>query len=496
VPSPIADAFREVSTNHRHRTAVFGLSESVTRNFAEVWDDFQSMKRGLLELRLPPRPTIVSIVGNRTGFLPLFLASLDLEAGFLPLDADATEAELVAISERLRADAVIVPGADIHRLSDRHVPLPCGLMAALRRPPDGPSWRANHETGARVLKLTSGSTSQPKVVVASENNLLADGRHIIEAMGIQPTDVGLATVPMAHSYGMGNLLMPLLLRGSSIAMRDGFVPGQLADDLRSCGITMLPGVPFMFDYLRRLGADAAPLASLRLIVTAGAPIDLETLRFFKQTYGQKLHSLYGTSETGGITFDGSDEIIEPMTVGVPLPGTSVTLVDAPGAPPGEGRVTVQGASVATRYALSGPANVETSQLSPDGFLSGDLGKLDAAGRLILTGRISSFINIAGRKVHPLEVERVIDRLSGVAQTWVMGVPCRRRGQMLVACIRRRETNLTVSQVRAYCVAHMSPHKIPRRILFVDDVPVDGRGKTDRGLLEARVKEAVEEAEDL
>ena len=130
-------------------------------------------------------------------------------------------------------------------------------------------------------------------------------------MDISDRDVALATIPMSHAYGMGVVLMPLLLCGSSVVMRDGFVPSQLAVDLRSCGITMLPGVPFMFGYLRRLGPDAAPLSSLRRSSPPARHRTGDAALLQRREYGQKLHSLYGTSETGGVAFDASDSFTKP-----------------------------------------------------------------------------------------------------------------------------------------------------------------------------------------
>src|SRR5262249_6361666 len=145
----------------------------------------------------------------------------------------------------------------------------------------------------------SGSSAEPKAIVATEAQLLADGRHIIEAMAITCDDVSLGVIPLAHAYGLGNLVLPLILQGTTIAIRETFAPRLLMRDLTDRGVTTLPGVPFMFDHVRRHEKELRPLARLRLIVTAGAPIAIETLQFFKTSSGQKLHSLYGASETGG-----------------------------------------------------------------------------------------------------------------------------------------------------------------------------------------------------
>ena len=104
--------------------------------------------------------------------------------------------------------------------------------------------------------------------------------------------------------------------------------------------------------------------------------------------------------------------------------------------------------------------------------------------------------MAGRKVNPQEVERVIAQLPGVEQVWVLGASCPQRGQMVVACVRRLKRKITAAEVRGHCARYLSSHKAPRQIIFVDEVPVDGRGKTLRQNLEALVQTALASGEDI
>ena len=200
--SRLVESFDRVVSANRNRVAAYGLSEDTSRTFADLRDDIVSLRRALLSLGLPDRPTIVSNIGNRTGFIALFVASLDLNAGVLLLDGQAPVAEMLATAAAYGADVVVVPaGHRRFRCRDAAVAVRAG--DALVRQRDGPSWRAPDEAGAFVLKVTSGSSGVAKAVVASEDNLISDGRHVMEAMAIGASDVNLATVPMAHSYGLG-----------------------------------------------------------------------------------------------------------------------------------------------------------------------------------------------------------------------------------------------------------------------------------------------------
>jgi acyl-CoA synthetase (AMP-forming)/AMP-acid ligase II len=155
-----------------------------------------------------------------------------------------------------------------------------------------------------------------------------------------------------------------------------------------------------------------------------------------------------------------------------------------------GRIFVQGNAVASGYARAGDVD-SVSMFCDGGFLTGDQGYVDSAGRLVLTGRVSALVNVAGRKVDPAEVERLLVELPGISDARVLGVPCDQRGQQVVAFIVRADAALTPIAIRQLCAASLSTHKIPRRFVFVDRFPVDARGKLDRPALQALLSSADE-----
>jgi acyl-coenzyme A synthetase/AMP-(fatty) acid ligase len=236
----------------------------------------------------------------------------------------------------------------------------------------------------------------------------------------------------------------------------------------------------MFAHVRTALTGQALPDSLRLLITAGAPIDGDTVRWFLTETGRKIHSFYGSSETGGITYDDTDTLNDPLHVGRPLPGVTVEIRDQPGG--GDGRVFVKGDAVAASYA-HGPGDA-LSQFVDGGFLTGDLGHIDAGGRLLLTGRVSPLVNVAGRKVDPSEVDRVIRALPGIRDARALGMSSATRGEELVAFVVRTDRSLSALDIRRRCAETLSPYKIPRRFIFVDALPVDARGKIDRRALAA------------
>jgi long-chain acyl-CoA synthetase len=280
--------------------------------------------------------------------------------------------------------------------------------------------------------------------------------------------------------------MPLLLQGSTLVLRQSFLPNQFFDDIARQSVTVFPGVPFMFDYLRQHLADQPLPRSLRLTLTAGASIREQTVAEFRRIFGLKIHSFYGTSETGGIAYDDSETIQHPLSVGRALPGTTITLRpwDA-----NCGRVHVRGEAVASRYAQGSAEDDATFR--DEGFLTGDLGYF-AGDELVLTGRLPRFVNVAGRKVQPDEVEHVLLEMPEIANACVLGLPCDTRGEMLVAVIVPEQGHhLSTAAIRTYCSGRLSSHKIPRQYAFVDTLPVDPRGKTDLRAIESLIAHQVE-----
>ncbi|HEV3139938.1 MAG TPA: class I adenylate-forming enzyme family protein, partial [Vicinamibacterales bacterium] len=407
--SAIGDRFQQVCRERSAAVAVRTISTGEATSFAGLAAECASILRALNDAGIGRGSVIVSAVGNRSIFIPLFVACMDAGAALVAL-GEATDAEAAALVEQSGAIAVI---------ADRELPLRAvrereiGTGVRLLRLAD----RKNPPSygSSVVLKLTSGSTHLPKAAIAAERHLVNDGRHIIDAMGIGPTDVNFACLPLSHSYAIGNIVMPLVWQGSSIALRQSFNPAQFVRDVTDTGATVFPGVPFMFERIRTLESIERLPASLRLLITAGARIDAGTVAWFRTRLDRKVHSFYGSSETGGIAYDDSEDVSDPLHVGRAMPETSITIRPPE---PGQsaGRIFVEGNAVASGYARpeEGDADDGISAFSDGGFLTGDLGSLDEEGRLFLSGRVSPLVNVAGRKVDPGEVERRLLELPGIA----------------------------------------------------------------------------------
>jgi acyl-coenzyme A synthetase/AMP-(fatty) acid ligase len=492
--SQIAEAFDRTCRDRREDAAVVWLPDATAIRFGDLWRQFEQIRRALQHHGVTGGDCVVSLVGNHPVFFPLLAACMEAGAVLLPL-GEATDAEALAIVEKSRAAAVVTDRALTLDAADATAIDRGVSIAALRR--DDDSGQGDHKGrpygSSVVVKLTSGSTDLPKATLASEAAVLNDARSVIDGMSIGPNDINLAAIPLSHAYAIGNIVVPLIIQGTAAALRPAFSPGQFLEDARTSGATVFPGVPFMFDRLRDAVAEHGFPASLKLLITAGARIDPETVRWFHE-HGRKIHSFYGASETGGITYDETDELPEPLHVGRPLPGVTIDLVPEPGVSDG-GRVFVRSTALASGYAATSAAPADAgSPFQDGGFLTGDVGFMNRDGQLVLTGRVSPLINVAGRKVDPAEVERVLVALPEVAEARVVGVDCATRGQELVAFLLPPRPSLTPLALRRSCARTLSPYKIPRRFIFLERWPVDARGKVDKRALEALAGNAVENTE--
>jgi long-chain acyl-CoA synthetase len=223
--------------------------------------------------------------------------------------------------------------------------------------------------------------------------------------------------------------------------------------------------------------------SLRLVITAGAPLAAATSVRFRERFGVPVHVFYGSSECGGICYDREGGGAERGTVGSPVEGVRITLepVAGKGETPGccAGVVTVESPAVSRGY-LPEP----DERLGGGRFRAGDVASW-RDGELVLRGRLDDVVNIKGKKVDPREVEGVLAQLTGVDEAAVLGVSCAgRSGELLRAVVACRPGGLTAEDVVAWCRSHLSSHKVPRSVILVAALPRTARGKLDRSALVA------------
>ena len=311
---------------------------------------------------------------------------------------------------------------------------------------------------ASVLKLSSGSTGMPKAIVCSLQNLTADAMNICATMGIRPIDTNLGAIPFSHSYGFSNLVMPLLFQGTEVVVSNEYLPLSLISLANRYRCTVAPLIPMVFEHLASLPADDGQFETVRTFISAGAPLQPSTSKRFRERFGIDIHSFYGCSEVGGIAYDRSGGAVERGTVGTPME---------------------QGANVALGYLLDADTFIPfEGKFTPD-----DIIEERDNGEIALVGRASDWINTAGKKVNPREVEQVILQIDGVRDVKVYGEPAGSRGEVVAAAVVA-SGDVTREAIREFCRSRLSSHKVPRIVKLLDAIPVDERGKVKRAALAA------------
>jgi acyl-CoA synthetase (AMP-forming)/AMP-acid ligase II len=336
--------------------------------------------------------------------------------------------------------------------------------------------------GVALLKVTSGSTGEPRAVVLEADALLAGVGQIVSTMGLEPTDRNLVTIPLAHSYAFDNVVLTLVRDGMAAVLARDLTPRRLLAIAHDAGASVLPTVPFLIDVLARARPSGA-LPALRRVISAGAPLPASARERFAVAFGVRPRTFYGATECGGIAFDrAGDGDLPDGCVGAPLDGVRV-LVDEPDED-GIGRIRVSSASVARGYLPETTGASGDDPIRRGAFRTADLGRVDSRGRLHLVGRIHDVVNVGGRKVYPAEVERVIRAVPGVNDVVVTGVARSAVADALRAVVAA-EPHVTRDDVAAACEQRLARYKVPRSIELVPELPRTGRGKIDRRALDAR-----------
>lgn len=324
--------------------------------------------------------------------------------------------------------------------------------------------------GTPLIKLTSGTSGAPRAILFTAAQLAADADQICTTMGITPADRNFGVISFSHSYGFSNLITPLITHGVPLVVSNDALPRAMITAMAQSGATVLPAVPALFDSMASLGGD---MPGLRLCISAGAPLRTSVADAFRERFGLKLHSFYGASECGGICYDATDQRVDvDGFVGTPMHG--VTLNNH-ATQDGHVQVRVTSAAVGVGALIPHDGSIERF----DGFFPSDWLSGSTTHGYQIIGRESDWINMAGRKIDPTEIEAVLRSIPGVGDALVLGVTDARRGQKICALVVGDPRLLSVKVLQHQCELDLTRWQIPREIRIVARLPINDRGKISR-----------------
>jgi long-chain acyl-CoA synthetase len=470
---------KAVASNPRKAAIVQGKRRV---RYDEVLAQSGQCAAGLRRLGVGTGDCVAVVMPNSPEVVISLFACARLRAVMLPLNPQCTREELLRIVADARPKVMITntPGAKL----PTHTGANITSFEELLTHPDEPI-PTDPFHGPAVYLYTSGSTDAWKRLCCTQQNLFYEAHNFVETVGLTADDNILCTIPLHHSYGLGNCLLDAVYASSTLVLLEPeeapFVARcrRVLQLIREEAIRFYPGVPYQFHVLAALpDCCRADLGSLELCVSSGDVLPRQTYERFLERFGVPIRSLYGSTEAGSIAINTDpDSEMGAGSLGPPLRNVTIEIRDAEGTklPPGvDGDIWVKSPTIpATGYDNRTDLAQETFRA---GFYkTGDLGRLNHHGHLILSGRKQSFIDIAGNKVDTAEVEEVLQSCPGVREAAVLGVEVPRMRTLMKAALVT-DGPCRPSEIREFCRQRLAFYKVPRLIEAYASLPRNALGK--------------------
>nr|WP_218889705.1 AMP-binding protein [Saccharopolyspora hordei] len=331
---------------------------------------------------------------------------------------------------------------------------------------------------ARMIVLTSGTTGTPKGARRPDPPSLSPAASVLSRIPLDSGERMLISAPLFHTWGLAAFQLAAVL-GATLVLRRKFDPEEALACVQRHRCTAMFAVPVMLQRILDLPEEVRARydhSSLRIVASSGSALPADLATRFQRTFGPVLHNLYGSTEVSWVSIATPQDLrAAPGTAGRPPRGTRVRILAEDGSPVerGEtGRIFAGNAMLFDGYTNGGRREVR------DGLMStGDLGRIDAAGRLFVVGREDDMIVSGGENVYPKETEDAIARLPEVAEVAVIGVDDQDFGQRLAAfVVLRPGQELDAEQVRDRVRDQLPKFALPRHVVFLDELPRNATGK--------------------
>lgn len=338
-----------------------------------------------------------------------------------------------------------------------------------------------------VVLYTSGTTGDPKGAMLTHLNMGSNAQACTKLFEITHEDRIITVLPIFHVFCMTVCMNATITCSATMVLMPKFSPTEVVKTIREQQATIFVGVPTMYNFLLQV-PDAKPedFLSIRSCVSGGAPLPVALLNKFEQKYQVKIMEGYGLSEASPVTaFNPIRGVRKPGSIGIDIPYVTNKVVDPYGqeVPRGEiGELIVQGPNVMKGY-LGMPEATEIALR--DGWLyTGDMARMDEDGYLYIVDRKKDMILVGGYNVYPREVEEVLYEHPEIVETAVIGAPDPEYGEAVKAFVVCEDVSLTEADLIDYCKGKIAKYKIPKSIMFVDELPKNTTGKILRRALQS------------
>jgi long-chain acyl-CoA synthetase len=506
----VADLLRDTAARLPSKPALIFHDRPIT--FSDVDERAERTAASLAGLGIAKGDRVALLIGNVPEFATTLYGAMRAGAVVCPLNVALTPEELGYILADSGAKAAVTELASLpgllavrDRLADLQTilvvggpPAPRGTISleeALRTAGEPPSV-ATETSDLAVIAYTAGTTAAPKGAMLAHGHLLANLDQISRVPDLAETedDVALLALPLFHSYALNVILGLGVKTGATSVLVERFDPVETLSQVKRHGVTVLFGAPPMFAAWASM-PDGPPDAtsSVRLAVSGAAPLPADVFETFRERFGITICEGYGLTECApAVTSNAMGKVAKPGSIGLPLPGVEIRLVDEDGEDAEEddpGEIWVRGPNVFDGYWNRPEATAEV--MEGDWLKTGDVAYRDEDGYLHVVDRKKDLIMVSGFNVYPMEVEEAIEHHPDVEEAAVVGIPDQRTGESVQAWIVPKPGRvLDPEEILDYLHGYLARFKHPTDLRVVDALPHHVTGKVLRRVL--RGEELVEE----
>jgi long-chain acyl-CoA synthetase len=482
------------------------ILDDIKLRYAELNGAANQIANGLVKLGVKPGDKVAIMLPNTPHFLICYYAILKTGAAVVPMNVlfkrheveyhlDDSDAAALIVWEGFIGEAAegfqkakncrnLIVAQAPSGMGAVTSPLPEGALPLSALMADTPPVFDTVQTmpdDTAVILYTSGTTGRPKGAELSHFNMLFNAMICVEKLlPFAPDEVGLAVLPLFHSFGQTCIMNALLYGGGTITLLPRFEPQKALEIMARDRVTLFAGVPTMYFYLLNFPeVDKYDLSALRSCISGGSAMPVEVMRAFNAKYNVTILEGYGLSETSPVaSFNHLDRPPQPGSIGTPIWGVEMRCVDAEGreVPVGElGEIVIRGHNVMKGYYKRSDATAES--IKGGWFYTGDVAYKDENGYFFIKDRVKDMIIRGGFNIYPREIEEVLYMHPAVAEAAVIGVHDLAMGEEVKAVVAFKPgQSATEQEIIDYCKERLAAYKYPRSVEIRDTLPKTATGK--------------------